>query len=228
MKLIAGLGNPGTQYERTRHNAGFLAVDRVVRSLGPASAIRQRFGAETAELTVAGEKCVLVKPMRFMNCSGAAISEALNFYKLDPTSDLLVLVDDYSLPLGSIRIRAEGSAGGHNGLSDIQRALSSTAYPRLRIGIDGPPAGYDDPADWVLGRFTDEQYKLLQPVLDRVSSAVEAFVRAGLTEAMNKFNTKVAPTSPSATAPTARTSPTTPSSPTPPIPASLKAPPASI
>lgn len=202
MKLIVGLGNPGTQYERTRHNAGFLAVDRLARVSGGTMGTRQRFGGEAQEATLAGQRCVLLKPMRFMNCSGSSVAEALSFYKLDAVSDLLVLVDDYALPLGGIRIRAEGSNGGHNGLGDIQRALGSTVYPRLRIGIDPPPAGYDDPADWVLGRFTEEQLRDFLPTLDRVAKAVECFITGGVTDAMNKFNTKPqqakAPASPKA------------------------------
>lgn len=193
MKLIVGLGNPGTQYERTRHNAGFLAIDRLARLFAREAGKRQRFGGEVIEASVAGDKCVLLKPMRFMNCSGTSVAEAVGFYKLNPSTDVLVLVDDYALPLGSLRIRAEGSAGGHNGLTDIQRALSTQAYPRVRIGIDQPPAGYDDPADWVLGRFSDAELTLLQPALDRLCQAVEVFTRDGITKAMNTFNAKVTP-----------------------------------
>ncbi len=195
MKLIVGLGNPGSQYERTRHNAGFLGVDALLRRSKTASgaSVRQRFGGEVTEIPMAGDRCVLLKPMRFMNCSGSSVSEALSFYKLNPASDVLVLVDDYALPLGQIRIRGEGSAGGHNGLSDIQRALGSQAYPRLRIGIDPPPAGYDDPASWVLGKFTDAEMRDLATALERVCDAVECFVREGTTGAMNKFNTKPKP-----------------------------------
>jgi len=190
MKLIVGLGNPGSQYERTRHNAGFLGVDALLRRSKTGASVRQRFGGEVAEISMAGDRCVLLKPTRFMNCSGASVGEAIGFYKLDPTSDLLVLVDDYALALGQIRIRSEGSAGGHNGLMDIQRALSSQTYARLRIGIDPPPAGYDDPANWVLGKFTDVEMRELAEPLDRVCDAVECFVREGAGAAMNRFNTK--------------------------------------
>jgi PTH1 family peptidyl-tRNA hydrolase len=195
MKLIVGLGNPGTQYEKTRHNAGFLAVDRLAAKLAKAASplVRQRFGAESVELAFANEKLMLLKPMRFMNCSGQSVAEAVGFYKLDPASDLLVLVDDYALPVGSIRLRAEGSAGGHNGLSDIERALGRTTYPRLRIGIDAPPPGFSDPADWVLGRFTPEQLSALSPVLDTVVDATCTFITQGLTPAMNRFNVRPRP-----------------------------------
>ncbi len=193
MKLIVGLGNPGPQYERTRHNAGFLALDRVIarHARGAAGLPRQRFSGECTEVTIGSERTLLLKPMRFMNCSGSAVSEAVNFFKLDPAADLLVLVDDYALPLGHLRVRAEGSPGGHNGLSDIQRALGTAVYPRLRIGIDGPPPGFEDPADWVLGRFTDEQLKTISPALDQTADAVDVFVTQGLTKVMNQFNKKV-------------------------------------
>lgn len=191
MKLIVGLGNPGSQYEKTRHNAGFMAVDRAVAKLAASAGVRQRFGGEYVEGDIAGEKVAFLKPMRFMNCSGAGVGECVGFYKLSPASDVLVLVDDYALPLGAIRIRAEGSSGGHNGLSDIERVLGTQAYPRLRIGIDPPAQGYSNPADWVLGRFTDEQIKSLSPCLDRVVQAVHTFVTAGVSRAMNAFNTKV-------------------------------------
>ncbi|CAN5683885.1 aminoacyl-tRNA hydrolase [soil metagenome] len=201
MKLIVGLGNPGRQYERTRHNAGFLAIDRIARggsggakgasaAGGGAGGVRQRFGGEIVEINLAGDRALLLKPMRFMNCSGSSVAEALGFYKLDVARDLLVLVDDYALPLGAIRIRAEGSSGGHNGLSDIQRALGTAAYPRLRIGIDPPPPGYGDPADWVLGQLTDGDVKALEPALDKVAQAVAVFAQSGVTAAMNRFNVK--------------------------------------
>ncbi len=211
MKLIVGLGNPGTQYERTRHNAGFFALDRVIARHGRGGPVRQRFSGEVVEATVSGEKTVLLKPMRFMNCSGSSVAEAIGFYKLSPQADLIVLVDDYALPLGTIRVRGEGSSGGHNGLTDIERALGHTNYPRLRIGIDPIPATYDDPANWVLGRFTDEQFKALGPALDKAADAVDVFITQGVTPAMNKFNVKPKPT-------TASSTPTTPAATTTPKP----------
>lgn len=190
MKLIVGLGNPGPQYEKTRHNAGFLALDRFAGRHARGAGVRQRFGGEATEFGVGQEKVILLKPMRFMNCSGAAVAEAAGFYQVQIASDLLVVVDDYALPLGALRIRAEGSSGGHNGLSDVERALGTTAYPRLRIGVDAPPQGWNDPADWVLSRFTDEQFKALDPALDRAADAVGVFISRGLTPAMNQFNVK--------------------------------------
>jgi PTH1 family peptidyl-tRNA hydrolase len=189
MHLIVGLGNPGPSYERTRHNAGFLGADRVLRAFAPGASARQRFGAECAECTVLGERALVLKPMRFMNCSGQSVAEAMAFYKIG-RERLLVLVDDYALALGAIRLRAGGGSGGHNGLRDIERALGTPDYPRLRIGIDPPPPTYADPADWVLGRFDDAQLKALDPALDRVKDACAAFVKHGLAKAMNTFNAK--------------------------------------
>lgn len=191
MKLIVGLGNPGQEYAGTRHNAGFMAVDRVARRLCPGgAAVRQRFGGEAVEVSRGAEKVMLLKPMRFMNCSGAAVAEAAGFYKISVVEDLLVIVDDYALPLGTIRIRAEGSSGGHNGLADVERALGTTVYPRLRIGVDGPPANYEDPADWVLSKFTAADAKALEPALDKAAEAVEVFLARGTTAAMNKYNAR--------------------------------------
>lgn len=187
MHLIVGLGNPGTQYERTRHNAGFMAIDRAARAFAPSGPWRQRFGAEALEASILGERALLVKPMRFMNCSGQAVAEALAFYKIDRPR-LLVVVDDYALPLGQLRLRQAGSSGGHNGLRDIERALGDQSFARLRLGIDPPPPQYADPADWVLARFSDAEMKALDPALDRAKDAIATFIKHGLPQAMNQFN----------------------------------------
>jgi PTH1 family peptidyl-tRNA hydrolase len=187
MKLIVGLGNPGSQYEKTRHNAGFMAVDRIARRHLPGETPKGRFQGVVIEGPVGGERCVLLKPTTYMNRSGAAVAQAANFYKIDVASDLLVFVDDLALPLGGIRLRASGSAGGHNGLTDIQRALGTEAYPRCRIGIDARPA-FMDQADYVLGRLTAEEMAVMEPALDRAADAAEVFIREGITPAMNRFN----------------------------------------
>jgi PTH1 family peptidyl-tRNA hydrolase len=189
MKLIVGLGNPGTQYEKTRHNAGFMVVDRLARRHFPDQTPKGRFQGVTLEGAVGAERCVLLKPTTYMNRSGGSVAQALGFYKMDAASDLLVLVDDVALPLGSLRIRLSGSAGGHNGLSDIQRALGSEAYPRCRIGIGARP-GFMDQADYVLGRFSPEEMAELEPAIDKAADACEVFVREGVTPAMNRFNTR--------------------------------------
>ena len=187
MKLIVGLGNPGTQYQRTRHNAGFMAVDRLATRCGLSGA-RTRFHAGVLEGSVAGEKCLLMQPMTYMNRSGLSVGEAMSFYKLDPQNDLLVLVDDVALDLGTIRLRGSGSPGGHNGLADIERVLTTRDYPRLRIGIGSP--GLARQRDYVLGRFTQEQLAELDPMLDRCCDAVESWLREGLDKTMSVFNAK--------------------------------------
>ncbi len=198
MKLIVGLGNPGSAYEKTRHNAGFMAVDRLHRRHAPAETPRARFDALCVEAAIRSVKCLLLKPITYMNLSGRSVAQALGFFKLDPATDLLVLVDDVALPTGAIRLRGTGGAGGHNGLADIQRALGTPDYPRLRIGIDACPAMMKL-EDYVLGRFTPEQAALLEPALDRAADAAETFVSDGLAAAMNRFNTKDAPASDSPT-----------------------------
>ena len=190
MKLIVGLGNPGLQYSATRHNAGFLALDLIVLRHGRAASRKQKYGGELVEVNIGSQRALLLWPTQFMNRSGESVGGVANFYKINTKTDMLVLVDDYALPLGQIRIRADGGAGGHNGLTDIERALGNSAYPRLRIGIDPPPPTYNDPADWVLGRFTSEQLDSMGTVCKTVADAVDVFVTQGLTPAMNRFNGK--------------------------------------
>jgi peptidyl-tRNA hydrolase, PTH1 family len=187
MKLIVGLGNPGKTYENTRHNAGFMVIDRLVRKHAPGEPARAKFNSAVIEAKIAGEACLLARPMTYMNRSGQPVADAIRFYKLDPASDLLVLVDDVALPCGAIRLRAGGGAGGHNGLSDIQRTLGSDAWPRCRIGIDPSPE-YMDQADYVLGRFTPEQLAMIEPAIARAADAAEVFIARGIEAAMNTFN----------------------------------------
>lgn len=189
MKLIVGLGNPGVEYERTRHNAGFLVIDRLVRRHGAGAIPRGRFQSAVVEAPVRGERCVLMKPTTYMNRSGQAVGEAVRFYKLDPAADLLVIVDDVYLPAGTIRLRPAGGDGGHNGLADIQRALGTEMYPRLRIGVGEKPAHIDQ-SDYVLARFAPEEWALVEPALDKAADAAETFASEGLVAAMNKFNVK--------------------------------------
>ncbi len=209
MKLIVGLGNPGAQYERTRHNAGFMAVDRLISRFAPGAPARARFHAATWEADLPGpagpERCMMLKPTTYMNRSGLSVGEAVRFYKVDPAADLFVIVDDVYLPSGAIRIREGGSPGGHNGLDDIQRALGTDRYPRLRIGVDAP--GPAPQADYVLGRFTDEQWTLAGPAIDRAAEAAAVWVASGITTAMNRFNAPAAtarPSGPGAATPPAR------------------------
>lgn len=186
MKLIVGLGNPGAQYAKTRHNVGFMAVDRLAQRhaiTGP----KHKFQARVLEGPLAGEKCVLVQPLVYMNRSGRSVAEAVRFYKL-ALEDVLVIVDDVALPCGAIRLRKAGSAGGHNGLSDIERALGTSDYPRLRIGID--PPGRIPQVDYVLGRFSPEQAEAIDRALEEGCDAIEAWIGEGIDKAMTAFNAR--------------------------------------
>lgn len=194
MKLIVGLGNPGSEYERTRHNAGFMVVDRLIARHAPQEPLRARFHAGVVEAALPGSKTLLIKPTTYMNRSGQSVAEALRFYKLDPPSDLLVIVDDTSLPVGGTRLRASGSDGGHNGLFDIARALGSEAYPRLRVGVGAP--GEVPLRDYVLRRFAPDQTADLDRALESAADAAEVWAREGVVAAMNQFNTKSAGFSP--------------------------------
>lgn len=196
MKLIVGLGNPGREYLNTRHNAGWMVVDRLVARHAPGERVRARFHADTIEAPVGGERALLAKPTTFMNRSGVSVAEAARFYKLDPARDLLVITDDVALRVGLIRLRPSGGTGGHNGLRDIEMRLGTEVYPRLRLGIGAPMPG-ENQASYVLGRFRDDERDSLDRALDRAADATELFCRAGLDAAMNHFNEKNTPPPPS-------------------------------
>lgn len=186
MKLIIGLGNPGSEYAKTRHNAGWMALNRIETRFRVDPTPRSQFHAAVTQGQIEGEKVLLLRPMTYMNRSGLSVGEAVTFYKLDPQQDIMVLVDDIALPCGKLRIRASGSAGGHNGLTDIQRALGSQNYPRLRIGIDAP--GRVPQVDYVLGRFSPEQSDKLDPAMDQCADAIACWIKQGLTKAMTQYN----------------------------------------
>jgi peptidyl-tRNA hydrolase, PTH1 family len=190
MKLIVGLGNPGSEYASTRHNAGFMAVERLAQRHGMSGA-RNRFHAGVIEGSIAGQKVMLMQPMTYMNRSGLAVGEAARFHRLQP-ADILVVVDDLALSLGAVRLRGSGGPGGHNGLADVQRALGTEAYPRLRIGVGAPEIEGQriSQTDHVLGRFTDQQLEVLAPALDQAAAAVESWLSDGIELAMTRFNRK--------------------------------------
>ena len=188
MKLLVGLGNPGARYAETRHNAGAMAIDRLAGRHGladPSSGGRSKFHSTVFEGAIADQRCLLMKPMTFMNRSGLAVGEAANFYKLDP-SEILILVDDVALPFGRIRLRPGGGCGGHNGLLDVKRALGTQEFPRLRIGVDAP--GRVPQVDYVLGRFSPDQASRMQEVLDLASDATECWLKDGVDLAMTRYN----------------------------------------
>ncbi len=186
MRLIVGIGNPGSEYDRTRHNVGFEAIDRLARRLAPGELARGRFQGSTIEAFVDDEKVVLLKPLTYVNRSGQAVSEAIRFFKLSAESDLLVLVDDTALPCGRIRVRPEGGSGGHNGLSDITSHLGSDRWSRIRIGIDEP--GEIPLASYVLGRFRPDQADAVDEGIERAVDATRCWIARGTDAAMNTFN----------------------------------------
>lgn len=186
MKLIVGLGNPGSEYDGTRHNVGYEVLDRLARRHAPGETPRARFHGLLIEATIDGERTLLLRPTTWMNLSGTAVTEAMRFYKLDPARDLLVIVDDLALECGRIRLREGGGSGGHNGLSDIDRRLGDDRWARLRIGIDAP--GAIPQRDYVLGRFRPDQRAAVEPALDEAAEAAACWAVEGCVEAMNKFN----------------------------------------
>lgn len=192
MKLIVGLGNPGPQYAATRHNAGFMVVDRLVKKHAGGGVAKSSFQSITHDVSIAGEKALLMKPTTFMNNSGQAVAEAVRFYKVDVAKELLVVVDELYLPTGAIRLLGSGGTAGHNGLASVQQLLATNAYPRLRVGVGLLPAGgkpsFMDQADFVLGKFTEDEALLLESGLTRSVDAVERFVTQGLEKAMNVAN----------------------------------------
>lgn len=189
MKVIVGLGNPGREYERTRHNAGFLVLDRLAGRHAQGQIPRAKFQAAVMEAPIAGERCLLMKPTTYMNRSGGAVAQATRFYKIDPSEDLLIIVDDTALPFGTIRIRPKGGAGGHNGLADIQRALGTDSFARLRVGV-GAAVSSDRQVGHVLGRFGADEWDRIGDVVDQAMNAVEMFINEGVMAAMNTFNTR--------------------------------------
>ena len=184
--LIVFLGNPGPKYECTRHNAGFMAGDALAKKLG-VSINRLRFKALTAAAEINGEKVLLMKPQTFMNLSGEAVGQAARFYEIPPER-VLVVSDEISLPLGKLRVRPKGSAGGHNGLKSIITSLGSDAFPRIRIGVGAPPHPDYDMADWVLSVFRNQDLEDMLAASDRAAEAVTTYISDGPERAMNRFN----------------------------------------
>lgn len=185
MKLIVGLGNPGSNYAGTRHNVGFMALDRLAAAphVGP---FARKFDAEVAEGMEGSEKTLYAKPQTFMNLSGRSVRQLLDFYKIPP-ADVLVVCDDVNLPLGQLRFRGGGSAGGHNGLKDIERHLGGQDYARLRLGV-GAPDPHQDLADHVLARFKPSEKAAVDELIMDAADAVLLWIKEGLGAAMNKHN----------------------------------------
>lgn len=185
MKLIVGLGNPGRKYSGTRHNIGFETLDRIAAD-NAAQTPRSRFEGMAAECSIGAQRALLVWPHTYMNRSGLAVGQAAAFYKT-PLEDLLVVCDDFNLPLGTLRYRAQGSSGGQNGLKDIIRVLGTDAWPRLRVGV-GPVPERWDAADFVLGRFGKDEVDLADSTIRRAAESVRIWAEQGVVEAMNRYN----------------------------------------
>lgn len=184
--LFVGLGNPGDQYEGTRHNVGWRVIDELAdRADVPVQ--RLKFRALTNTITLAGSKVLLMKPVTYMNLSGEAVIQAATFYKV-PADHVLVFSDDVSLAPGRIRIRKNGSAGGHNGLKNIIQHLGSDQFPRLKLGVGEKPHPDYDLADWVLGKFQGDDKKAVDDAVKRAADAAECIVKNGAEAAMNRYN----------------------------------------
>ena len=184
--LVVGLGNPGARFESTRHNMGFLALDRLAER-EKLRFNKLRFKAWTAEWKLGEDKLLVLKPQTYMNLSGESVGAAARFYKI-PADHILVVSDDISLPVGKLRLRSAGSAGGHNGLKNIIQHLCTDRFPRIKVGVGSPQqAGYDV-VDWVIGMPTGEDQKVLLDALDRAAQAIPAVITQGMDRAMNKFN----------------------------------------
>ena len=183
--LLVCLGNPGKEYANTRHNIGFLAADALEKRTG-VKFNKLKYRALTGEVTLGGQRVLVVKPQTYMNLSGEAVKLAGGFYKIPPER-ILVLYDDVSLPLGKLRIRASGSAGGHNGIKNIIAHLGTDAFPRIKVGV-GAPQREDGLVDWVIGSFTASERKVVDAAIEKALDAAECVIEHGVSEAQNRFN----------------------------------------
>ena len=184
--LVVGLGNPGARYESTRHNMGFLPLGRLA-GREKLRVNKLRFKAWTAEWKLGEDKVLVMKPQTYMNLSGESVGAAARFYKI-PADHILVVSDDIALPVGKLRLRAAGSAGGHNGLKNIIRHLGSDRFPRIKVGVGMPQNAEYDIADWVTGMPMGEEQKILLDALDRAAQAIPAVITLGMDKAMNRFH----------------------------------------
>ena len=188
MYLIVGLGNPGRQYEGTRHNMGFDTIDYLIEKYRiPQGGVK--FNAMYGKGIIGGEKVILIKPLSFMNLIGGPVRDMANYFKVDPETELIVIYDDIDLEPGQIRIRKQGSAGGHNGIKDLIRQLGTQKFLRVKVGVGAKPKGWDL-ADYVLGRFSDGDRKLVDDAIARAGDAVDVIISRGADAAMNEYNAR--------------------------------------
>ena len=188
MFVIVGLGNPGKKYENTRHNAGFIAIDALAAKYG-LSISEKKHKALCGSGVIEGNKVILVKPETYMNLSGESVRSVMDFYKIDPEEDMLVIYDDISLAPGNIRIRKKGSAGGHNGIKSIIAHTGTQNFMRIKVGVGEKPSGWDL-ADYVLGHFSDEDNVKLKETMPDIIQAATLMVQGDVDKAMNDFNAK--------------------------------------
>lgn len=186
MYIVVGLGNPGSNYDGTRHNMGFEVIDRLIKEYNIPQA-GTKFHSIYGSTIIGGEKVIVAKPLTYMNLSGTAVHELVSFYKIDPTSQLIVISDDIDTEPGHIRIRKKGSAGGQNGLKHIISQIGTQEFVRIRVGTGAKPAGWDL-ADWVLGRFNKEERALADEAVERAAKAVISIITEGPDKAMNRYN----------------------------------------
>lgn len=187
MYIIVGLGNPGREYEGTRHNVGFLVLDKLAAKEN-ISILEKKHKAIIGKGMAAGQKCVLAKPQTYMNLSGECVRQLIDFYKVDETAELIVISDDVSLEVGQIRIRKKGSAGGHNGLKNIIAHLGTDQFPRVRVGVGAPAHPDHEMIDWVIGPFTAQEKKAVEEAVDRAVDAALCVMERGVQEAQNRYN----------------------------------------
>ena len=186
MYLIVGLGNPGREYENTRHNVGFVAIDYLAQQIGTKLS-KIKFKGVYGEGFIGNEKCILLKPQTFMNLSGQSVREAAEFYKIEP-QNIIVLYDDVTLEVGKVRIRPSGSAGGHNGMKNIIYLLNTDEFPRIRFGVGAPE---HDLVDHVLGKFSEEDGKSVTKAIKNTEDILNVIFKMGVSEAMSRFNNRV-------------------------------------
>lgn len=187
MRVIAGLGNPGRRYDKTRHNVGFLVIERLAERWVFESINRSQFGAHTGDGMIARDRTLLLRPQGFMNASGQPIATAVGFHRVSPR-ELIVIHDDMDIPFGAVRCKIGGGHGGHNGLRDISRVLGPE-YIRVRVGVGRPPEGWA-PADFVLGKWSASEEQALAELIDAAADAAESILRDGTEAAMNRFNVR--------------------------------------
>ncbi len=186
MYIIVGLGNPERKYDNTRHNVGFITIDKIADKYG-IDIVERKFKSVIGKGVIEGQKVVLVKPLTYMNLSGEAVREVVDYFKVDSETEVCIIYDDTSMDVGKIRIRKKGSAGGHNGIKSIIQHLGGDTFVRVKVGIGEKPPKFDL-ADYVLGHFTDDERKVIDDTADKVCDAMKLLVWGEPDEAMNKFN----------------------------------------